>query len=380
MRVVHNGLFLTGSRGHTGVGQYSYQLLTALAKNFPKDQHVVVVPDKPTVVLPPAVQVEVVPVRPHLLGRGVALDRWETTAIPAALARLGASIYHSAYPTPLVATNIPVVMTVHDLIPWQFPQYRSGLKTKIRLRRQSRGMVEADHLLTVSQTSLNDLVQLANVHPGKISVTHNALSPDAAKPASTNAVAAVKKRFGLERPYVFYVGGFDYRKNVRGLVAGFGASGLAKTHDLVIAGDLTAPRSRLYEDFYELDALASAAGISKQLKRPGFVSEEDKRALLTGAAVFCYPSLAEGFGIPILEALACGTPVVASRIPSTLELFSKVVATFSTDSIPELAKTLRQTVTNPDHAKVAAGQRLAKRFTWHDTAACTLNAYRQLAG
>lgn len=376
MKIVHNGLFLT--RPHTGMGQYTKNLLEALPKALPQAEHVVVVPE-PVKDAPKAMTARVLRPSRTGLGRGLALDRWESHDVPHAAAGLRADIYHTPYPTPPVSGPFRTVMAVHDMIPWQLPQYRKTIRSKLKLRRVLEGIQSADRITTVSKSAAADITKLTHVPKDRISVTYDGVDASYRKRPSAQAIAAAKRKHQLRRPYILYIGGFDYRKNVRALIRAFAESGLAGSHDLVLAGAVTAPMSALYDDFHMLDRHLEEAGTAKQTKTPGFVSEADKPALLAGADAFVYPSLAEGFGIPVLEALGVGTPVAASDIPPFKELFGNAVTLFDPTNVPAMAKAIRQTAQHPIAAKRSRGKALAKRYTWGATAARTAKVFRQLA-
>lgn len=373
MRVVHNGLFLT--QPHTGIGQYTRHLLAALAEAS-DDEHVVIVPEAVDFDVR-QIRLHELPVRRHLAGYGVALDAWETSGISRLLPELGADAYHAHYPTGPVSATLPTFMTVHDLIPWQRPEYRRGLRRRFKLRRQLAGIKRADHLLTVSETVKQDLIGLMGREGSRVTVTYDGVDQSLLAPLSEAEIAGVQKRYDLHRPYLFYIGGFDTRKNVRALVNAFVRSELAPTHDLVLAGAVTARPSALYRDY--ADILAMQPGIGEALKLPGFVAEADKKAFLAGAAAFVYPSLAEGFGIPILEALAVGAPVLAADIPVNRELFASAATLKDLSEPDRFARALQEIIRPAGAAPGRTGRQLAQRFSWEAAAKRTLAAYRQAA-
>ncbi len=376
-RIAVNGLFL--SRPHTGMGRYTIGLLKALPAAMRGTEFVTFVPEKVKLDLPAAVRTVVVPPKRSLFGRGKALDDWERNRIGLAAGQLKAHLIFQPYPTPPVRNpfDVPVAMAVHDVIPWQLPRYRRSLRSRLKLRGVLRGIRAADHLLTVSKASAKGITWASGIR-NRITVTYEGLEPEFRKPPPAAAITATRKRFGLTRPFVLYLGGYDYRKNVRGLIRGFAESGLPRGHDLVLAGALTAPASALYEDFHKLPILIAQAGITKQVRAIGFVSEPEKRALLAGADAFCYPSLAEGFGLPVLEALASGTPVAASDIDTTRELFADAYEPFRPDHVEEIAAAVRDAAREPDERKVAKGREWAGRYTWPAAAERTAAVFADL--
>jgi glycosyltransferase involved in cell wall biosynthesis len=234
-------------------------------------------------------------------------------------------------------------------------------------------------LVTVSDSAAADITRVTGIPEGRIQVAYESLNPEFKKPTKP-AVTKALKEHRLNRPYVIYLGGFDYRKNVRRLVAGFGESGLGETHDLVIAGAEDVPAGALFADYHRLATLLAQAGIQSKSRLIGKVTEADKAALLTGADALCYPSLAEGFGLPILEALACGTPVAASRLPVTKELFSGAINYFDPMNESDLAAVLKETVGVRPKAVQKRARQIVKDFNWPDTAARTAAVYRAASG
>lgn len=375
VRIAFNGLFLT--RPHSGMGRYSHGLLPALAKALTNAEILVFVPEPVDFAVPAKVKVVEVPPKRFWLGRGVALDDWERRTMPRAVAEAGASLYHAPYDCPLPDFRIPAVMTVHDMIPWQFPYYRRSARSRAKAKRKLDGIRRADRIVTVSQASAEAISAVAGVPSQLISVAHESVSEAFKKKPTAAAIKAAAKRHRLPRPYVFYIGGFDYRKNVRGLIAAFARSGLAETHDLVIGGTVTAPNSALYADFHRLSILLRQAGIHGQTRLVGDLEEAEKAAVMAGADCFAYPSLAEGFGVPILEALAVGTPVTASSLPVTRELFAGAVSTFDPYDPDDIATILRRAVDSPPKAMITRGRTLARTaYTWEKTAKTVARTYQ----
>lgn len=379
--VALNGLFLT--RPYTGMGQYTLGLMEALPKALPQAELSVIVPRAVDLPLSKRWQIRVEePGRGRfgrLGGEGLALDKWER-GLTRVASDLGADVYHSPYPTPAPEATLPTVMTVHDMIPFQLPYYRRSLRSRAKQRRILEGIQQADALVTVSETSAAAIVTTAGVPVERIQVAYEGLGPDFVTKPSAASVTKAKRQHGLDRPYVLYIGGFDYRKNVRRLIAGFGKSQLAESHDLLIAGAIDVPAGALYDDFHRLAQLIAQAGIGNSVRLIGHIGGAEKSALMKGAAAVCYPSLAEGFGLPILEALALGTPVATSRLDVTRELFTGAVEFFDPRDPSDLAAALRETVGRTATPMRKRGLAIAKEFAWPDTAARTAEVYRAVTG
>jgi glycosyltransferase involved in cell wall biosynthesis len=224
---------------------------------------------------------------------------WEQLMLPAAAH--GHPILSLTNTAPLVR---PGVVLVHDLAPVVGPEWFARSMSWYA-RTVIAGARRARHVVAVSQAVASDLVT-AGVHPDRLSVIHPAVD-DAFAPAAPGAVDDVRQRLGLDRAYAVVVGWADPRKDAATAVAAHLEAFRARPHDLVLVGDP-------HPTFAAVD-LPDAPSV----RRVGRLDDPDLIALLSGAEVLLYPSRYEGFGLPPLEALACGTPAVVSDIPALRE-------------------------------------------------------------
>ena len=181
--------------------------------------------------------------------------------------------------------------------------------------------------------------------------------------------------YGLTQPYVLYIGTIEPRKNLDRLTQAF--STLAQTyptHTLVIAG----MKGWMYESLFEL---VRTLGLENRVVFTGFVAETDKPFLIRGAEVFAYVSLYEGFGIPVLEALACGTPTLTSDVSSIPEVTGDAALLIDPSSVQDITAGLERLLADPSLRNELAAKSIsqAARFSWPATAATTLNLYRKAA-
>jgi glycosyltransferase involved in cell wall biosynthesis len=207
---------------------------------------------------------------------------------------------------------VPTVVTIHDLIPILLPEYRGGWLQRAYFRLVSVTARRASHVITVSEASKRDVVTHLGIGPERITPVHHGPNLVPSQPVEPSALAQVRERYHLPDRYFLYLGGFDVRKNVAGILAGYAAY-LAKGGDpgvkLVLAGKLPAADTPFTPDPRRL---AQEAGVEpSQLHLPGWVDEADKPGLYAGAVAFLFPSRYEGFGMMTLEAQAAGTPVIS---------------------------------------------------------------------
>ena len=273
------------------------------------------------------------------------------------------------------------MITLHDLVPLLYPEhYIEPLGAEGQRWMSRLGIVRAaDHILAVSQSSAADAVELLECDENRITVIDAGTSTQMASMVVSREEAAkiVRSRFSdLRDGYLFYVGGGDWRKNVRGLIEAYGLlpARLRERHQLVITYRLS-PRERR-----GLEELAAANGIPRsQLVLTGFVPDRELAALYRLCGLFVFPSLYEGAGLPILEAMACGAPVVGSSVSSVPEILGEHGATFDPSSAEEIAACLERTLDNPgelERLRGVSAQRVA-HFTWERVARLSLEGYER---
>jgi glycosyltransferase involved in cell wall biosynthesis len=252
--------------------------------------------------------------------------RWswsERMGIGRALRDRRPALFHQGvpYPTPLERAPCPRVVTCHDLVPLAFPaEYRRWQSGGDRGRRwlDARRYRSANHLIAISQATADDLMRLLGISAHRISVVHNGIDLTTWTPSESPGDSAVLARLGLEpASYLAYAGDADWRKNRDGMLK---ALALARGHDsakrlrLVWAGSLSAERRA------QLLALARELGVHDALMLTGWIPDDDLRALYRNALGLLFVSRAEGFGFPVVEAMACGCPVITSNRSSMAEL------------------------------------------------------------
>jgi glycosyltransferase involved in cell wall biosynthesis len=267
--------------------------------------------------------------------------------------------------------------TLFDLIPLRFKDlyFESADYTGWYYHRL-KYLQQADLLLSISESSRRDAIELLGLDPAKIVTIHGGIASCFKPVLDRDAVRAhLRCKYALGRPgIVLYVGGDDYRKNLAGAIAGFAAlpAEIRKTQQLVVVCALEEQRKKA------LQLIAENAGLTREdVCFPGFIPEDDLVAFYSACDVFFYPSLYEGLGLPVLEAMACGAAVICAGNSSLPEVAPTRNALFDAARPESIAERLRQVIENrafADDLRVAGVAR-AKEFTWQKTAARALEAF-----
>jgi glycosyltransferase involved in cell wall biosynthesis len=275
-------------------------------------------------------------------------------------------------------TRIPgIVPVVHDLAFDLYPETAPHVDRRWR-ERFARQLDRAARVIVPSGATRDDLVKLHEVDPARIDVIHHGTDAHAFRPAPDGVVDEVRRRHGIEGPYVLFLGGLEPRKNLEALVRAFGKASVDAS--LVIAGGQVrwfpeaADRvERAIEDL--------PVAIRARVVRTGYVRRKEKLALLSGAQVLAYPSLYEGFGLPVLEAFAASIPVLTSNVSSLPEVAGDAAMLVDPHDPAAMAAGLEQLCRDEDLRRVlaAAGTARVASFTWDRSARATVVTLRRAA-
>ena len=294
--------------------------------------------------------------------------------------RLGADVAHVPYWAPPLRPSVPTVVTIHDLIPLLLREYRGSPWVRLYTTLVSTAARSAALVLTDSEASRQDIIAHLGLPAERVRVIY--LAADA-RYTSTPVPEdiQIRARYSLPDRYVLYLGGFDVRKNVTTVLSTYRRAGpvIGEACPLVIAGRLPERDTPFTPDPRRL---AREQDIDERFVHfTGFVDEGDKPALYRGAVAFIFPSRYEGFGLPPLEALACGTPVVGSDVSSIPEVVGDAGVLLPPDDAEGMAGALIQLATD-DRFHAELGRRApaqATRFSWKRAARKVLAAYRDVA-
>lgn len=266
-----------------------------------------------------------------------------------------------------------LVVTIHDLIPFVFPKnFPRGIKGEIKWRIQKRLLKNADMIITDSNSSKNDIVKFAGVKDNKIKVIYLAASDKFKK------ISEAKTKYKLPEKFVLYVGDVTWNKNLPNLVEAIKKINLP----LVLVGKALVDENFDRNNPWNSDLLRvyDLTKGDRNIIKLGFVSDDDLVNLYNKATVFLMPSLYEGFGLPILEAMACGCPVVTSKGGSIPEIAGEAAFYVNPYDVDDIANGIRRVFFDEKMIETLSkkGLEQAKKFSWEKTANETLKVYNSL--
>jgi glycosyltransferase involved in cell wall biosynthesis len=361
MRIGLDGMPLTELK--TGIGAYTFELARALAAQAPHDDFELVSPRpflSAAIVDAKPANLSLVYSKPNALQR-----RWWTFGLPSYIRRTSLALFHGTnFELPLRG-DCPTVVTIHDLS-WLLHstthEARAVLRARLRLPRMAR---RATMVITDSESVRGEVCERLEIDGDKVVAIP--LAPQSGfGPVAPEVAVEVRKRLGIQDEFLLFAGTIEPRKNLITLVRAF--EEVLRTTELrpqlVIAGKIGWKSKELL------------AQLSGQIKLIGYTPDADLRALYSSCRAFIYPSIYEGFGLPPLEAMACGAPVIASAVPSVTPAVARVI---SPTDVHGLARSIVELLTDPRarEALSLAGQKHAAQFSWERTASLTREVYNE---
>jgi glycosyltransferase involved in cell wall biosynthesis len=275
----------------------------------------------------------------------------------------------------------PYVVTIHDMANL-FYDDQAGVRMRLRRFRFRRGLVRANRVIAVSEATKRDVENLMGVPPQRLRRVYNAPDPEFARGSSSSEEKQrILERYQITYPYLLYAGNIRRHKNVPRLVEAFAVvreqlAGHAAYQDLrlVIIGDTIS-------QYPEVRQAVIKSKMEHQVRFLGFVPFETLRCFYQSAAAFVFPSRYEGFGLPPLEAMACGTPVVTSSISSLPEVVGDAAVLVRPESVFDIARGIREVLTDDNLRAelIRRGHQQAARFSWERTARQVLDIYMEAA-
>ncbi len=303
---------------------------------------------------------------------------WEQTRL-AALSRHLALLHGLAYALP-VACACPAVVTVHDLSFLRYPRAFRRFNRAYLAWMTRVAVRKAVRVIAVSESTRQDVIALCGAAAEKVVVVPNGVTPDFC-PADRQAVAAFRQSRGLPERFILFLGTLEPRKNIERLIEAYAHltqrqwRGAGTAPMLVIAG----AKGWFYDTIF---ARVAQLGLAERVIFPGFVPAEELPWWYRAAEIFVYPSLFEGFGLPVLEAMACGTPTITSNVSSLPEVAGDAALLVAPNDPTALAEAMARVLDGPDLAAWmrAVGLEQASRFSWQRTAAETAAVYDAALG
>jgi glycosyltransferase involved in cell wall biosynthesis len=373
MHIAINAHLLAHTRSfrRAGVSHYIEQLLQHLARVDQTNQYTIFTTrglDAAALGLPPHFTIQ--PSRFPTINPRVRIP-WEQFLAPLILRQQRADLFHGTLNVVPLACPVPSVVTIHDLafirFPYTFRSYNRtylDLATRVSVRRATR-------ILAVSEHTRREVVGLLGVPAERVVVTPNAARVHFRPPAA-EALAAFRTRHSLPEQFVLYVGTLEPRKNLTTLLDAYAQIARQSAVPLLVGGG----KGWMYDAVF---ARLEALGLRDRVHFVGYLDEEELPLWYAAARLFVFPSLYEGFGMPPLEAMACGTPVVTSNSSSLPEVVGDAGLMVAPMDVDALADAIMRLLSDEAlHADLRErGLRRAQQFAWHTTAERTRDAYGQ---
>ena len=377
MHLAINGFFW--NQPNTGSGQYIRQLVAHLDK-LVSDLRITLVypqssgrrgPENP----PDNVEIKLVKVSPGHLGKVY----FEQILFPRVCKAVAADVVHVPYWGGPLQSPAPLVVTIHDLTTVLYREYRRGVKARMYNALISAGARSSSHIITDSKASRDDIVEHLGISEEQITSIYLAAREDFKPEADLLLDMAIAQKYALPEEYILYLGGYGLHKNVTALLRAFTyvQKALGTDYPLVLAGTKPEKQSNSYPDY---EGLIAQLDLEEAVHWAGFIDEEDKPTLYRRAASFVFPSMYEGFGLPPLEAMSCGAPVVASNSSSLPEVIGSAGFTLDPNDHRGMGGSIIATVVQEELAEEMRrkGLEQAAKFTWKRTVAETVGVYQKV--
>jgi glycosyltransferase involved in cell wall biosynthesis len=314
-----------------------------------------------------------------------AYDRADNTALhnvsfPHFLRKFPADLYHIPLNSVAYLMPRPYVLTIHDMSSLLYPS-RGDVRSRFHEERYRRGAARAARIITVSHATRRDLQAVLHIPPQRIRTIYSAPDPAFTGPTGgRDRDAETLERYSIQHRFILYAGTIRPQKNIPRLVEAFAVlRGELENHPqysgirLVIIGDELAKNPSVRR-------AVIATRMEPFVRFLGFVSTETLKVFYRAAELFVFPSLYEGFGLAPLEAMACGTPVVASSLPALVEAVGDAAELVNPEHVFDISRGIRDLLLDHERRSDlrAAGRQQAQRFQWDDTARAVLDVYREI--
>lgn len=352
-----------------GIGTYTRNLVRALGELDPENQYILFAGQQG------ADDLEDLPDNFRMvIERSPSYSIRELMALSWRLFRLKVDLYHSTHYVLPAIVPCRAVVTIHDIIHLLYPEFLpSTLAFFYAQRMIRRSLSRGDRIIAVSQNTKTDLMDYFKVDGRKIRVVYSGVTDRYRKNLSDSEISAWLEEFGIDQPYLLFVGNPKPHKNLDNVVKAYARSLEIFDYeaDLVCVGDREGME-------FKVRQRAEQLGLKNRIRLVGHVPEEALPALYQGATLFVFPTLYEGFGLPVIEAMASGVPVITSKTSALREIAEGYGHLVNPLDVEEIAKAMAQCMADPEHreALIKLGLRRADDFRWSRTAEQTLEVYR----
>ncbi len=377
MHLAINGWFW--NKPNTGSGQYTRNLVYYLNRLVSDLAITIIAPlsEGEPMDVPPSVQVERVRNGAGQVGKVV----FEQQQFPSAAQKVGATVAHVPYWGSPLSCAVPLVVTIHDLTTELIREYRQGVKARLYNSLVVASAKSADHVITDSDASKADVVERLGISAENITTIYLGVEHETFNPTENMLLdMAVKQQYDLPDDYVLYLGGYEIHKNVPTLLAAYQYVNKAVGDDypLLLAGKKP---TKVSERFPDYDKLIRDYELQNAVRWLGYVEDAHKPLIYREAMTFVFPSRAEGFGFPPLEAMAVGTPVVTTNAKSLPEVVGDAAFAVDPDDVRGMGGAIIATLVQDNlRAEMkAAGIEQAQKFKWENTATQTLLVYDKVS-
>lgn len=358
-----------------GLGNYSRDLVLGLSEFYPDNEYLLFSPpfeDKRALAFENEFGAKKVVTPQGFWGKSFP-SMWRRN-LSSDLSTHQIDLYHGLsheIPYGLKKAGIKSIVTIHDLIFMRYPHYFPWIDRRVYLSKVKHAVKEADVVIAICEQTKRDLVEMLNVSPDKIEVCYQSCHEQFQTPCIPDEVINTRSKYGIDRDYILYVGAFEERKNILNLIEGYSYFGTSL--DLVLVG-----KGKNYLQLIE--SKIKECNVDNNVKILSDVPISDLKGLYTGAEVFCFPSFFEGFGIPIIEAMFSGTPVITSQGSCFPEVGGDGAIYIDPNSSYQIGKALFHVMNNPDlkQSLIEEGKKHVQQFSRESTARRLYEVYQQV--
>lgn len=316
-----------------------------------------------------------------VLVKGISYADWEQISLPAAVKKYQPDILHCTANTAPYACSAPLVVTVHDVIYLEKTTFGGSayqdLGNLYRRLVVPRAIKNAKKIITVSQYEKEVIARVCNTDPEKIEVVYNGVSDRFHNAYAKEDIEQIRKKYNLPGEFIFFFGNTAPKKNTVGCIEAYAEYCSAVSNPLpVVIADY--PKSAIEKILKKLNR----PGLISHFHAPGYIPSSEMPLLYNCSTLFLYPSLRESFGLPVLEAMACGTPVITSNIPALREIAGDAAIFVDPNKPSEIAVQISFVLNNTEQAAslIRSGLQRVRSFTWENSVKGLLRIYESIAG